>query len=272
MLSGLSAAAGGARYYKRGIGLIAQPGLRRFVALPLAANTVLFVLLVGWLTRQVDSALGWLTGSQWMQWLAGIEALAWLVPVVQGLLWLLFGIGVLIAIFYVFALLANVIAAPFNGLLAERVEAHLRGSAPADAPVDWWTFVASAPATVLGELGKLLYLAGWLLPLLALTFIPGLNLLASVAWLGFSAWLVSLEYVDYPMANHGHRFKAVRQRLRRHRATALGFGGVATLAQTIPLVNLIAMPAAVAGATALWVEQLDTPLDTGAPEHMESQT
>ncbi|MEM9604726.1 MAG: EI24 domain-containing protein, partial [Pseudomonadota bacterium] len=95
MLSGLSAAAGGARYYKRGIGLIAQPGLRRFVALPLAANTVLFVLLVGWLKRQVDSALGWLTDSQWMQWLAGIEALAWLVPVVQGLLWLLFGIGVL---------------------------------------------------------------------------------------------------------------------------------------------------------------------------------
>ncbi|MEM7376924.1 MAG: sulfate transporter CysZ [Pseudomonadota bacterium] len=271
MLSGVSAAARGARYYKRGVGLITQPGLRRFVALPLVANTVLFVLMVGWLKQQADAAMGWLTDSRWMQWLAGIDALAWLVTVVQGLLWLLFGVGVLIAVFYVFALVANVIAAPFNGLLAERVEAHLRGSALADAPVDWWAFTVSVPGTVLSELGKLLYLAVWLLPLLALTFIPGLNLFASIAWLGFSAWLVSLEYVDYPMANHGHRFKAVRQRLRRHRATALGFGGVATLAQTIPLVNLVAMPAAVAGATALWVEQLDTPADDRAPDLTESQ-
>lgn len=256
MLDSIRAASHGLHFYRRGFVLITRSGLRRFVALPLAVNTLLFVAMVSWLQRQMETLMGWLTGGSWLQWLAQFEALAWLITVIQWLLWVIFGLGVLIAVFYVFTLVANLIAAPFNGLLAERVEMHLRGGKAHEQPVDWTQFVASMPATLLNELHKFLFLAIWTVPLLVLTFIPGLNLFSSVAWFVFSAWLMAIEYTDYPMGNHKYRFRDVRKTLSAHRATALGFGASASLGQSIPLLNLVAMPAAVAGATALWVEHI----------------
>ena len=38
---------------------------------------------------------------------------------------------------------------------------------------------------------------------------------------------------------------------------ALGFGGAVMVATAIPLVNFLVIPAAVAGATVLWVERLE---------------
>ena len=43
--------------------------------------------------------------------------------------------------------------------------------------------------------------------------------------------------------------------MKRIRLTALGFGGGVTLLMLVPFVNFVAMPVAVAGATALWCRQ-----------------
>ena len=51
-------------------------------------------------------------------------------------------------------------------------------------------------------------------------------------------------------------FAEQRKRLRPRRLLALGFGGASLLLTMIPVVNFIAMPASVAGATALWVREL----------------
>jgi CysZ protein len=72
----------------------------------------------------------------------------------------------------------------------------------------------------------------------------------------FSAWMLTLEYCDYPMGNHNMRFKAQRTLIGRKKLLGLGFGGATLLGTMIPLVNFFVMPAAVAGATALWVSQL----------------
>jgi len=66
---------------------------------------------------------------------------------------------------------------------------------------------------------------------------------------------LSLEYMDYPMGNHGLDFKAQLKALRRVRLNALSFGGGLTLLMMIPVLNFAAMPAAVAGATAMWCGQ-----------------
>jgi CysZ protein len=55
------------------------------------------------------------------------------------------------------------------------------------------------------------------------------------------------------MANHLLHFSTQRRLLRRNRLLAYGFGGGTLLLTLIPVVNFIAMPAAVAGASALWV-------------------
>jgi CysZ protein len=231
----------GAGYVLRGLRLITQPGLRRFVLVPFLINTVLFATLGWYAYRQLDTFIDWLL-PPWLEWLS------WL-------LWPLFGLAGLLIAFYTFTVMANLIAAPFNGILAEKVESHLSGS---DARVSGSAskLLRELVSALLGELRKLGHLALRAVPLLLLFVIPGANLVAPVLWILFSAWALALEYADYPMGNHSLTFPEQIKRLRERRMTALGFGGGVLLLTVIPVLNFVAVPAAVAAATIMWVEQL----------------
>ena len=234
----------GAGYLLRGLGLIAKPGLRPFVLVPLAVNIVVFSLLI-WLgvdqfellmDRFLPSSNGWLA---WLRWL----------------LWPLFAIALVLIVFYTFTVIANLIAAPFNGLLAEKVERYLGGEIPKQPGGIGQVMKDILPA-MLSELRKMGYFLLRAIPLLLLFLIPGLNLAAPFLWIAFSAWFMAVEYGDYPMANHGLGFKQQHQRLKQNRLTALAFGGGLTLLMMVPVINFLAMPAAVAGATVFWHERL----------------
>ena len=258
----------GCGYLMRGFGLIRQPGLRRFVIIPLSINIVIFSSLIWVLIGATETLMGWLGGSLNLgavgDW-AVVQSILWFL---QLLLWLVVGVGVLVSVFYTFSLVANFLAAPFNSLLAEKVEKHLAGEL-VQGEESWMHALKSIPHVMMSELFKLLYMLMWLIPLLILwlvTFwIPGLNLLSTAAWLWFGAWLLSLEYVDYPAGNHGFNFPKVRKMMKQHRPSAMGFGGAVTLMTSIPLLNLIAMPCAVAGATALWHDRLRDHSNTELP-------
>ena len=51
----------------------------------------------------------------------------------RWILWILFAAAYALAVFYGFTLIANLIAAPFNAMLAARVEEKLTGALPADS-------------------------------------------------------------------------------------------------------------------------------------------
>ncbi len=235
----------GAHYFLRGLKLITHPALRRFVAIPLAINLLLFAGLVWFGASQFGSLLNSFMPDlpSWLQW-------------AKWLFWLLFGVSALLILFFAFSLLANIVAAPFNSLLAEAVEVHLTGRQQAD-DASWKKALAELLPSLIGELRKLLYLLAWTIPLLILFVIPVINIAAPFIWFGFSAWMLALEYADYPMANHGLRADEQKQRLRDKRLMSLGFGGTVTLATMTPVLNFLVMPAAVAGATAMWVEQFE---------------
>ncbi len=238
----------GVHYIRQGLQLIRQPGLRRYVVVPLLISTVLFSagivvgiqllgILLGWM-------LGWLPG--WLDWM-------------RYLLWPIFVLTAVLLVFYSFALLTNLIAAPFNGLLAEAVERHLSGSPPEDSG-GWQALLGDIVPSLLSELRKLLYFLLRALPLGLLFLIPTINLAAPFLWVLFSAWMLAIEYADYPMANHLLHFAEQRKRLRSRRLLAYGFGGSSLLMTMIPVVNFLAMPASVAGATAMWVGEFrETP-------------
>jgi CysZ protein len=116
--------------------------------------------------------------------------------------------------------------------------------------------MADLGRTMVSELRKLVYIVLWGVPVLLLFAIPGLNLAAPVIWMLFGAWMLAISYLDYPMGNHGLTFPEQRRQLGQRRYLALGFGGAAMFALAIPLVNFLVIPAAVAGATILWVERL----------------
>jgi len=231
-----------------GLKLITQPGLRRFVIIPLGINLTLFGGATWYLFIKFDEWMNSLLPDfpGWLSWLESV--LIWL-------LWPLFSIMLLLLIFYTFSFVANLIAAPFNSLLAEKVEKHLTGQ-PIDAGTGFPTS-EMIKRSIASEMGKLLYFIKWWILLFVLSLIPVINIVAPFVWVLFGAWMLSLEYLDYPMANHNKFFKDINKQAISKRSLSLGFGGGVMLFTSIPLLNLIAMPAGVAGATSLWVKHGD---------------
>jgi CysZ protein len=231
----------GPAYLLQGFSLLRQPGLRRFVLMPLLVNLLIFGGLIWWAYSWVDNTSVYLIAKlpDWLQWLSYI-----LVPV--------FVLTSLVVIFYGFSIVANLIAAPFNGLLAEAVECHLSGEKLQGA---WRQVVRDILPSIGSELRKLVYFALRAVPLLLLLLVPGINIVASVLWVLFSAWMMTVQYIDYPMANHSLFFRDQRARLRKRPLLAWSFGGLVMLCTMIPVINFFVMPAAVAGATAIWVRE-----------------
>ncbi len=229
----------GSAYLIRGLKLLNQPGLRRFVMLPLLINSVLFSVAIYLLTQYFS---GWV--DFWLNWVPD-----WL-DFIDWLLWPLFALLVMVGIYFSFGLLANFIAAPFNGLLAERVEQRLRGTVPPDD--SWKALLASIPHSLNRELAKLAYYLPRLLLLLLLSFIP---LIGPLLWFLFGAWMMAIQFCDYPMDNNKIRFGEMKQLLKQQRLSSMGFGALVSLAMLIPVLNLLVMPAAVIGATLFWVEE-----------------
>jgi CysZ protein len=233
----------GAGYLLKGLRWLPRPRLRGFVIAPLLINTLLFGGLIWWGADEfgllLDALLAQLpTGLDWLRWL----------------IWPLFAVAALVVSFYTFTLVATLIASPFNGLLAERVEdlANPQAARP-PARLLWQEMLLALPA----ELRKLGYFLLRGLPLLLLFFIPGVNTAAPLLWMAFSAWMLALQFADYPMANHAIPFREQRRLLGRCRRLALGFGGAVLLMAMIPVVNFLVVPAAVIGATLIWVEQIE---------------
>jgi CysZ protein len=222
-----------------GFKLLGKPGIRGFVLIPLAINTLLFGLSIYLLSHYfggwMEQLLGWLPS-----WLGFIE---WL-------LWLIFALFVLVVVAFTFTLLANLIASPFNGFLAEAVERHLSGEEP---PETGRSLSAEFGHSILRELAKLRYYLPRLIGLVILGFIPVLNSLSPVLWALFSVWMMAIQYLDYPMDNNDVRFGVMCRRLWQQKLTTAGFGSSVLLATMIPVVNWVVMPAAVAGSTALWL-------------------
>ncbi len=240
----------GANYFLRGLKLLNKPGVRLYVVIPFLINITLFSVLIslgiqyfGLLTEEIMPQL-----PDWLQWL-------------DWLLWILFLFATTLISFYTFSLLANLVSAPFNGLLAEAVEHYLTDKKPPES--GFRKMMEEFVPDIINELKKIAYFVAWAIPFLLLFLVPILQLAAPFLWMLFTAWMLTMQYADYPMANYKIRLKDVRKRLSAHRMQSLGFGGMTMLATMIPIGNFIVMPAAVAGATIFWVENLkDAPENT----------
>ena len=233
----------GPEYLRHGLSHVLSPGLRLFVLLPLLVNLVLFAVLIGVAMQQF---------GQWVDYF--MPTLPDWLGFLEYLLWPLFVVLVLLMVFFTFTLLANIIAAPFNGFLAEKVEVVERGEDPFPA-FSWRELAAMVPRTLGRELRKLAYFLPRALALLILSLIPGLNVLAAPLWLLLGVWMMAVQYIDYPADNNKLSWDDMLNWLRARRWKSLSFGGVAYLALLIPGLNILMMPAAVAGATVFWVRE-----------------
>lgn len=230
-------------YLAQGFKIILQPGFRLFLLVPLTVNIVLFTALIMWANSMID---GWMASLlAWMpEWLAFLE---WL-------FWGIYFLAILLMLFYGFIAAANLIAAPFYGYLAELTEKKLTQQ-DMDEGFSWQELIGLIPRTLKREIQKLMYYLPRVLVLFILGLIPGLNLFAAVAWIIFSAWMMAVQYIDYPADNNKMSFPNMKSYLRSHRLTSFGFGLVTFGATLVPILNFVAMPAAVCGAVTFWVKE-----------------
>lgn len=233
----------GISYLFRGFTLAFTPGIRRFVVIPLMINLCLMGLFI---SSVLSSLSGWID-----IWLAYIPSwLDWLAYV----LWPFIALLLIIGCSYFFSSVSNIIASPFNGLLAEHLECKLTGKRPPDEGV---LDAFKDLGRVFGrEWQKLKYYLPKLLGLFILSWIPILGqTIIPLCWLLFNAWMMAIQYCDYSFDNHRVPFATMKDALKSQRSRALGFGGGVAIFTMIPILNIFVMPAAVCGATAIWVDQ-----------------
>lgn len=235
----------GLNYFLSGFSLITTKGIKRFVFIPLAVNILLFSIAFYFLYGEIAVGITWLMSliPSWLDWLKTL---------LSFFLWPLAVITVLLVFALIFGTLANWIAAPFNGVLSEKLERHLTGHAIGDESL--LALVKDVPRMLGREFSKFAWYVPRALFFLLLFFL--LPVVGQVLWFMFNAWMMAIQYCDYPYDNHKVSFKSMREHLSMHKGKCFSFGVGVSLFSLIPLLNFIVMPVAVCGATAMWVDEL----------------
>jgi CysZ protein len=232
----------GPAYLTLGGRLLSTPGVPKLLVWPLLATLVVYGAS---LAAVLPPTLGWLEDSaaglpQWFHdWFGFLVTLG---QVLLGAI-LVLGIG------WIAALLATILASPFYGVIAQKIEARLTGSVrSADRGV-----AAEAGAALRREFQKLAWTVPRMLGILLLSLVPVVGQVASPLAFLFGAWVMAAQFADFTPENRGLAFVETRRALGSRRGLGLGFGALVALGVGIPLVNLIVAPAAVAGGTALYL-------------------
>jgi CysZ protein len=227
---------------------VEHPELARFWVPPILVTFGLLVV-AGWLAIDVHGAVTeWLwstpTGSGW---LATVERFAHLV-----LDWLIAALMLGAAVVAV-ALVSGVIAAPFNDALSEAVEStYLSQPRPSFSLA---RVARDVVRTVALELLKLCVYAAVMLPLFAVSLAaPVVAPAVQVVGFGFTALFFAVDYVDWPAARREWPARARMRWAFSHLRAMLGLGTGVWLLLFVPLLNLLFMPAAVAGGTLLFLD------------------
>jgi CysZ protein len=234
----------GMGYFLKGFELIQLKGIRRFVFIPLLINllcfSVAFYFMFMELEHYMTILIDWL--PNWLSWLSTV-------------LWPFAVITILIIFSFIFSTAANWLAAPFNGLLSEKIELLLLKEKSVEIPTvndSMMDIVKDIPRTLNRELQKLTYYIPRAIGFFILLWI--LPIIGQVMWFLFVAWMMAVQYKDYPFDNHKIPFTVMKQTIQEQRKLSYSFGVSVAVFSMFPLVNLIVMPVAICGATALWVD------------------
>ncbi len=220
----------GLRWFLKGLGrLLGDARMRAVLWRMLALLAVMMLLLVGgvfWLAGTL--AAGFVpAGDAWY-----VDALAWLAWFFAAVLAL--GVGMV-----AYVTLAGIAAAPWLEELAAL--AGLDGGAESA----WWR---SMLASMKNSIMPLLGFAPFALVALLLLLVPLIGAAAAGAVWGWGGLrLLAFEFLDAPASRLGWGWRERKAWVDGHRWFMLGFAGAASLLLLMPVLNLLALPAATVG-------------------------
>jgi len=226
-----------------------HPGLVRYWIVPILITLVILAAMLWGVWQYHDSVVNLLwdepTGEGF--WVGVATFFHGVVEVLLALLLALVG-------FVVVLLSSSVIAAPFNDALSEEVERLITGRP--GPPFTIRVLLRDVVRTVGLELAKLLlymlivgplWVASLLLPVVG-------QVVYTIFWFVFTAMYWAVDYVDWPASRRNRGIAYRFQMLKRHFLPMLGYGTGVWLFLFVPGLNLLFMPAAVAGGTMLYLD------------------
>ena len=197
-------------------------------------------------------------------WLHSSFGTAWYWQILFYVVVVLAGLLVLVVSFLLLTIIAAAIAGPFNDMISEKTEELVTGKA-SNAPFSFNQMIKDISRGIWHSLRILGLYLGVLIPSLLLLLIPGIGfgLFGFVIGL-LSSYLLAFEYLGYPMDRRRYTFKEKRAFVHSRMRSALGFGFGNFLWASIPIVNIMMIPAAAVGGTLLFLN-----LRGSAADHSE---
>lgn len=223
--------------------LFRRPALLGYAAVPFAVSALLY------------AGFAWFAGASIGRWIDRWvpQGDAWYWTVLYYGVWAAAAAVALLVVAYTFTAVGNLLLAPFNDLLSERVERAYAGRGP-DEPFRLSGLASEIGRSFRAEAARLAVLGSGFLVLLVLSWaIPPVGLVLTV----YTLFLVGWEYFDYSTSRWRLPFSSRAGVAARNAASFLGFGAGAALLLAVPLLNFLAVPACVAGATLLFCDLRD---------------
>ncbi len=216
---------------------VEHPGLVRYWIVPILVTLFAFLGSILAVVGYEDT----LTSSLW----AAPAGDGWEVDLARGAHWLFEALVVVVLVIGALVatlLVSGIVSAPFNARLAEILDERVTGRA---AP-------PFAVGRALRDVGRAIVIESTFFAvnaalLLLSLFVPVLSPVTGAVGLAFGALYFGITYVETPEATRGRGLANRLRLVRRHPAAILGFGAGVGLFLCVPLVNLLFMPAAVAG-------------------------
>ncbi len=222
-------------------------GFLRGIKWLMARPGVLALLLVPWTLGLAAFAGGlwafWTFGESWVSTLVLGWFASWGESVffevayflVKALMWF----SVLLLCLVLAAVAIGILSSPIYEYISQKIEAEILGPAKISTP---WRRM---PQLIIGEVGKAILVI--FIPLIMI-LIPGVNILAGIV----AAFMLGWDYYDYPLARRGWSFRERWTFVRNEFWTVMGFG----FWLTIPVLQILFIPMAIAGGTILNLEAL----------------
>jgi CysZ protein len=228
--------------FRAGHFLLSHPRLYPYVLIPFLINLVVFSLAV-WLGLDFYNTT--------------VEAMipigeAWYWSILYYFLWLIAVLATALMVFFLFAIVGNLIASPFNDILSEKTEEMITGVRRSE-PFQLRLFLRESVHILLDELIKIsAFLFGMVLLFLFLLLPavgPVLYSILSILW---TALFLVVEYTGYIFSRHQLVFKDQRQFIRQRKLASVGFGTGALCLLAIPFLQFFTIPLGVIGAVHFW--------------------
>ncbi len=227
-------------FFKEGLQLALSKDCRLFVIIPICINFIVLLTGAYFAHQAIASFLD--------TYIAKLpDFLSFLSTILSIIIWISLGF----VFCFVFSTVATIIASPFYGLLAEKVELKIYGTKGNDDGII--DILKDIPRILKRELQKQIFFIPRALLCLIIFFIPIINVIFPVLWALLSFYMATIQYSDYAFDNHKVKFSLMKQALGTSKLTTFAFGGIIAIALTIPILNLLIPPCAVCAGTQYYV-------------------